>query len=201
MGLWLLLVVAPNQGGEAPYAPGRRIAAIEEGLRLLAAAEAPLTQTLRGVVDVADRSRCRSSLQRLRVACLEAAVARHCRRLPRDAGATCRALGDIMVVNKLSEGAFVSSGERYRLMRARRDYRTALHALLRRRYAALTTAMVLWPAERCGAEEHACWAAAVDGYCLAAAADRGLSWHQCAAAITWFMGSVMRDDSTSERDD
>jgi hypothetical protein len=155
----------------------------------------------------AARAQCRAEAQTPTVTCLigaaRAACAAHSDR------ARCEAAADVIVTNLRATGAWVDEPTRVRMVRGSTDYRAALTAELRRRYAALAAELVLGgqaaardAAARDAAARDAAArdAAAISTLCEQrdreihacepgdAACVPSLPWSRCVAALVWFVG-------------
>lgn len=141
-------------------------------------------------IDLMARTACRSSSSPLLTSCLLKVASKRCTRSP--APQACGLTLDLLIVNKVSEARFVSAENRYAIMRRASDYRTALRRTLQRHYAALALNFRLHPAAACVAEPQRCLAAAIDSYCQGQTVIRGLGWHQCTAALVFFIARHSR---------
>jgi hypothetical protein len=192
--LLLVFGAAPALAGE-PYDTGARVAYVTEALEAARATPLDVLDDTRHFLDVAERNRCKSAFHRLRVACLVEEAKRACRaRRGKENRRRCTRYADLIVVNKLSESRFLSAAEKYAIMRDHVDYRKALRAELRRRYAGIATAFLGTRRAACRPSDAGCLAAGVDAYCMEYTETHDLSWHQCAAALTWFIGTSGRPD-------
>jgi hypothetical protein len=109
--------------------------------------------------------------------------------------ARCEAAADVVIANLRGQTTLIDDATRIRLVRGSADYRTALAAELRRRYAVLASELVLAGA---GADE----AQAIDALCAQrdrtlhacqagdAACVPSLPWSRCVAALVWFVGGA-----------
>ncbi|HEY0992432.1 MAG TPA: hypothetical protein VGD80_35510, partial [Kofleriaceae bacterium] len=107
----------------------------------------------------------------------------------------CAAAADVIVTNLRAANAWVDEATRIRLVRGSTDYRVALAAELRRRYAALAVELVVGP-EAVGSGD----AGGIDRLCMQrdralhaceagdAACVPSLPWSRCVAALVWFIG-------------
>jgi hypothetical protein len=108
----------------------------------------------------------------------------------------CEAAADIIAANLRGQSAWVDDATRMRLVRGSADYRAALTAELRRRYAVLAAELVLaGPGAAAGDD-----ARGIDELCLRRdrvvhACEPGdkacipsLPWSRCVAALVWFVG-------------
>jgi len=137
----------------------------------------------------AARTQCHADSAAPTIACLIDAARAQC------AGdASCIAAADVIVTNLRSVDAFVDEVTRVRLLRGSADYRVALAAELRRRYAVLAAELVLAGAsdeahaidELCTKRDaaiHVCEPGATD--CIPS-----LPYARCVAALVWYVGGA-----------
>jgi hypothetical protein len=183
--------------GAAPPAPmdygaEARAAYLQRAIDALVHADPQTVVDLRAHLDLKQRSSCSSAYRRLRVSCLLDAARRWCTRQAQPAWREgCLLYSDILVTNKLSEAKLVPAAKRYRIMQRFPDYRRELRRELYRRYALLAVELDASGAVPCGRSDPACLASGIDTYCTASAEHHDLSWHQCAGALSWFVGSAM----------
>jgi hypothetical protein len=127
------------------------------------------------------RRRCRADRGDPSIACLIDLARAHCESQP-SARAACHLAADVVVTNLLSESELVDQATRVRLVNRGGDYRAAMRAELRVRYAALAADFAL--AEP-GPDSDL--PARIDRFC--ARPDRQLAWQRCAAALVWYIGA------------
>jgi hypothetical protein len=153
-----------------------------------------LDRTLYG----AARSQCHADTGTPTVKCLIDAARAACAAAGAGGGdrARCEAAADVVVTNLRGQAQLIDDATRIRLVRGSADYRTALAAELRRRYAVLAGELVL--AGSGGGDE----AAAIDALCAQrdrtlhacqpgdAACVPSLPWSRCVAALVWFVGGA-----------
>ena len=135
------------------------------------------------------RRRCRADRGDPSIACLIDLARAHCESQPPPARATCHLAADVVVTNLLSESELVDQATRVRFVTRGGDYRAAMRAELRVRYAALAADFALAEPGRDGDLP-----ARIDRFC--ARPDRELAWQRCAAALVWYIGT---DDGESGR--
>lgn len=180
-----------------PYDTTARVAYVAEALEAVRATPLDVLDDTRRFLEVAERNRCKSAFHRLRVACLIQEAKRACRaRRGKQSRRRCTRYGDLIVVNTLSEKRFLSAAEMYSIMRDHMDYRKALRVELRRRYAGIATAFALSSHAACRPDDAECLAAGIDAHCMEYTETHDLSWHQCAAALAWFIGTASRAESS-----
>jgi hypothetical protein len=139
----------------------------------------------------AARSQCHADTATPTVDCLIGAARAACASAADRA--RCAAAADVAITNLRAQAAFVDDATRIRLVRGSADYRAALAAELRRRYAVLASELVLAGATGDDAQAidalcaqrdrtlHACQAG--DAACVPS-----LPWSRCVAALVWFVG-------------
>lgn len=182
----LTLLSAPPAGAQPAPTREERVTILSSALQAFASLDDEAVEQLGAALDRAARGRCRSSLASLRAPCLQTEVAERCEE--RDA---CRRVGDVLITLKLAESTFVKTSERHRVLREAPVFRLGLRQATTRAHARLVVGLVP-KARRCGVDDHRCLARAIDRFCTDNAADRGLSWHRCAAASTAFIGRRQR---------
>ena len=151
-------------------------------------------EALDRAIYAAARSQCRADAGTLVVIFLIAAGRAACTAAADRA--RCEAAADVIATNLRGQTALIDDATRMRLVRGSADYRAALTAELRRRYAVLAAELVLsGPGATPGAE-----ARAIDELCLrrdravhaCEAGDKAcvpsLPWSRCVAALVWFVG-------------
>ncbi|MFC1611528.1 hypothetical protein ACFL6C_11260 [Myxococcota bacterium] len=175
---------------ENVYDAAARVSYVHDALIALREADPSTLEDTYGYIGVMERNECRSVFHRLRVDCLIEAARRNCRgRKGRENREPCRLYSDIIVTNKLSERYFVSTEERFAIMKRHRNYRRELRRELRRRYGSLVAGFGLSTHPACEAETGECLARGIDAYCLEYADTHNLSWQHCTAAVTWFIAT------------
>ncbi|HMG56257.1 MAG TPA: hypothetical protein VK601_22310 [Kofleriaceae bacterium] len=151
-------------------------------------------EALDRTIYAAARSQCRADAGTPAAACLIAAGRAACAAAADRA--RCEAAADVIATNLRGQTALIDDATRMRLVRGSADYRAALTAELRRRYAVLAAELVLsGPGATPDAE-----AQAIDELCLRRdravhACEPGdkacvpsLPWSRCVAALVWFVG-------------
>lgn len=148
----------------------------------------------------AARSQCHADAGTPPVSCLiEAARAACAGAAGAGDRARCEAVADVAIANLRGQTALIDEATRIRLVRGSADYRAALAAELRRRYAILATELVLADG---GVGTPEAEAAAIDALCAErdrtlhacqpgdAACVPSLPWSRCVAALVWFVGGA-----------
>lgn len=197
----ITLVVASGDSDASPAAHDR-IAHIDRALAAVRALGPAGRDDLDRDVYTAARTRCHADTGTPTAACLIEAARARCATSP-SAGdrASCEAAADVVAANMHSTSDFVDDATRVRLVRGSTDYRAALAAELRKRYALLASELALASAgtdaaaiespgemiDRFCRERdlaiHAC--APGDAACLPS-----LAWSRCVAALVWFVGGT-----------
>jgi hypothetical protein len=187
-----VLIVVSAHSAASPAAHDR-IAHIDRALAAVRALGPAGRDALDRDVYTAARSRCHADTATPTAACLIEATRAQCATSPTDR-ASCEAAADVVTANTRSTSDFVDDATRVRLVRGSTDYRAALAAELRKRYALLGAELALASA---GTD-----AAAIDRFCrerdLAihacapgdAACLPSLAWSRCVAALVWFIGGT-----------
>jgi len=186
----LVLASAPSAASPAAH---DRIAHIDRALAAVRALGVAGRDALDHDVYTAARTRCHADTATPTAACLIEAGRARCATSPGDR-ASCEAAADVVAANLRSTSDFVDDATRVRLVRGSADYRVALAAELRKRYALLAAELAL---ANTGTD-----AAAIDRFCR----DRdltihactpgdpaclpSLAWSRCVAALVWFVGGT-----------
>lgn len=196
VALVLLLMVAdngPGYGGESvqPYLTKNRVAYIEKALKAFQETKLQNIINTYKYINVIERNNCRSSLSDLKVECLLSFARENCSTYrKKKSRENCELYSDIIIVNKLSESAFIKRSERYRVTRnTREDYRTALENRLQQKYGKLVTHFYLTNRFECNNEDLRCLSTGLDQFCLDYTNAKSLSWQYCTSAALWFIGT------------
>ncbi len=187
---WLLL--GKVMAAEQPYLEQSRRDYIASALQaFFEAGELEIANT-QEYLDVAERNSCRASNSDLRTDCLLSYAARNCDAVANQRNAAnCQFYSDVMVVNKLSQDAFITRSERYRILSSNSsDGRGAIEGRLQQKYARLVAHFSLTDAANCGNTDFSCLARSLDRFCLDYANTQSLSWQHCVGAAVWFMGTA-----------
>jgi len=194
-----IAVMALVLAGDALAGPAThdRIAHIDRALAAVRALGPAGRDALDRDVYTAARTHCHADTSTPTAACLIDAARARCATAPTDGGldrAGCEAATDVVTANLRSTSDFIDDATRVRLVRGSTDYRAALAAELRKRYALLATELAL---ETAGTD-----AAAIDRFCRErdvaihactpgdAACLPSLAWSRCVAALVWFIGGT-----------
>jgi len=188
-GIALVIALAGTPAAAEPLPRSAHVARALAAVRALGAeGRAELDRQLY----TAARTRCHGDTAAPAASCLIDAARAACATDPDRA--RCEAAADVIVANLRAATALVDDATRIRLVRGSADYRTALAAELRRRYAVLAAELVLSGAG--GGDD----ARAIDDVCARrdralhacepgdAACVPSLPWSRCVAALVWFLG-------------
>ena len=174
-----------------PYVDENRAAYIEKALKAFQETKLQNIMNTYRYINVVERNNCRSTLSDLKVECLLSFARKNCgtyrKQTLRD---NCELYSDIIIVNKLSENAFIKRSERYRVTRnTKDDFRTALENRLQQKYGKLVTDYYLTGGSECDGEDLRCLAQGLDQFCLDYTNAKSLSWQYCTSASLWFIGT------------
>jgi len=186
-----LLAIWVNGYADKPYQDENRITYTEKVLR--AFDETKLSNLLNTYryINVVDINNCRSSVSDLQVKCLLSHAEKNCNELPNQKQKrACEFYSDVIITNKLSEKAFISTSERYRISNMKEySFRTAFENRLLQKYARIVTQFSLSNAANCENNDFHCLALALDQFCLDYTNSNSLSWQYCMSASLWFIGT------------
>jgi len=180
-----------NSGAAEPYLESNRLAYIENVLQAFRDTKIRNIMNTYSYLNVVERNNCRSTLSDLKVECMLSFAKKNCNALSsQDSQHKCELYSDIIIVNKLSEHAFISRSERYHVTRnSGDDFRTALTNRLTQKYGKLVTEFSLSGGSDCGKDDFNCLAKALDQFCLDYTNAKSLSWQYCVSASLWFIGT------------
>ena len=197
MLLLMMLNYGLSYGSEAahPYLQENRVAYIEKALKAFQETKLQNIVNTYKYINVVERNNCRSTLSDLKVECLLSFARKNCgtygKQTLRD---SCELYSDIIIVNTLSESAFIKRSERYRVTRnTKDDFRTALENRLQQKYGKLVTNFYLTDGLGCDGEDLRCLAKGLDQFCLDYTNAKSLSWQYCTSASLWFIGTSKQD--------
>jgi len=188
----LALVVASfSSRATEPYLDENRVAYVERALEAFRQTKLQKIMNTYRYINVVERNNCRSTLSDLKVQCLLSFARKNCSALNGvKQKENCKLYSDIVVVNKLSEHAFINRSERYHVTRnSGDDFRTALTNRLQQKYGNLVTDFFLTPRSNCEKDDLECLATGLDQFCLDYTNAKNLSWQYCVSASVWFIGT------------
>jgi hypothetical protein len=193
--LLIILVVSPDSYAGNPYLEKNRVAYITGVLRAFSETAIHNIYNTYSYINVVENNNCRSSLSDLRTECLLSYARKNCNETTsaelRD---NCELYSDVIVVNKLSEKAFLDRTERYRLLKnTNDDFRTAMASRLQQKYSRIVTHFSLTDGSDCNNNDFACLAKGLDQFCLDYTNTQSLSWQHCVSASLWFIGTSKKD--------
>jgi hypothetical protein len=164
---------------------------ISEAIQAFRQSPLPGIENLAQYISLTERSRCRAAVEALTVSCLEEESRKNCQTGRRN-HSRCAVLSDVLIVNKVNEKQFVSRDERLALMRrsASGTFGSIFSRLLRRKYALLTSELLLTTREACDEADTKCLGREIDRYCLQNSDIKNVPWQACVGGIVSFMGSV-----------
>lgn len=194
LGFGALAAIAPSPAHAEPLPRAAHIARALAALRALGAGG---RDQLDRALYTAARERCRSADATPAAHCLITAARAACAGDPDRP--RCEAAADVIATNLRGSTTLVDEPTRMQLVRTSTDYRVALAAELRRRYATLAAELALHGGATGdpGAE-----AASIDELCLhrdrevhvCLPGDRAcvpsLPWSRCVAALVWFLAGT-----------
>jgi hypothetical protein len=174
-----------------PYLDDNRVAYISSVLQAFSKTKLQDIFNAYSYISVVDNNNCRSSLSDLRVECLLSFAEKNCKEMSSaELKDRCELYSDIIIVNKLSEKAFIDRSERYRILKnAGYDHRTAIANRLQQKYARIVTQFSLTEAAKCDNNDIECLAKGLDQFCLDYTNSQSLSWQYCVSATLWFIGT------------
>lgn len=184
--LTVLLVLAAPAAADVPRDRAAYVARTLAAVRALGPAG---RDQLDRDIYTAARTRCHADIAPPTAPCLAEAARALCA-----GNADCEAAADVVAANLLSVSDFIDDATRVRLVRGSTDYRAALAAALRKRYASLAAEVAIAGPSGDGAAIdrlcadrdraiHACTPA--DAGCIPS-----LPWSRCVAAVVWFVGGT-----------
>ena len=176
---------------DKPYLEQNRVAYIETVLQAFSKTRLQSLKNAQAYINVVERNNCQSSSSDLKVECLLSFAKNNCRGVGINASRIeCELYSDVIIVNKLSERAFVNRSERYRLLKnTRDDYRTVMDNRLQQKYAGLVAQFSLSKESKCDVKDFRCVAQGLDRFCLDYTNSQSLSWQYCISAALWFIGT------------
>ncbi len=181
LGLALVALLTPRAAA-ADHDRANRVAYLSRAVNAVRHLGSEGRGALADAMQTGARRRCRADRGEPSIACLIDLARTHCESQPPPARAACHLAADVVVTNLLSESELVNEATRVRFVNQGGDYRAAMHAELRVRYAALAADFGL-----AGPGVAGDLPARIDRFC--ARPDRELAWQRCAAALVWYIGA------------
>ncbi len=195
VNLLLILMVSFSCYASQPYLEKNRVAYISSVLQAFSETTIHNIYNTYSYINVVENNNCRSRLSDLRTECLLSYARRNCRETTSvELRENCELYSDVIVVNKLSEKAFLDRTERYRMLKnTNDDFRTAMASRLQQKYARIVTHFSLTEGADCNNNDFNCLAKGLDQFCLDYTNTQSLSWQYCMSATLWFIGTSKRD--------
>ena len=193
--LLIILMVSPASYGSNPYLEKNRVAYISSVLQAFSETAILNIYNTYSYINVAENNYCRSSLADLGTECLLSYARKNCRETTSaELREDCELYSDVIVVNKLSENAFLDRSERYRMLKnSNDDFRTAMASRLQQKYSRIVTDFALTEGADCDNSDFECLAKGLDQFCLNYTNTQSLSWQHCVSASLWFIGTSKDD--------
>lgn len=174
----------------SPYSLEERIAYIENSLQAFAVTSQKSIQNTQAYIGLIDRSTCRSSYERLRVSCLKEAAEQSCKQTGGVIKSQrCRYISDTLVTNKLSESKFISSRQRYAIMKKHNEFRQHVNLALGSRYSIIAVKLATSENFDCKSKDTNCLANKITHFCQVYAPKNNISWQHCSSALIWHIGT------------
>lgn len=190
----LLSLVSLEEAQSSIYEESRLQKYIEDTLGAILNADSNALINADEYVQAIAQSRCSSSRLALRMECLIQETKRYCNTIrPATEQKDCRLYADILVVNRLSEDAFLNRSEKYRIMSKYKDYRRQIGKELLYKYAAIVAEFKI------SGELEESWfkaklppnqklAVGIRNFCSEFSNRNKISWQSCVGAVVWFIG-------------
>ena len=193
--LLLVFIASSSCYASEPYLAKNRVAYVAKVLQAFSKTKILNIQNTYSYINVVERNNCRSSMSDLKAECLLSFAKDNCRETGSgESKDNCELYSDIIIVNKLSENAFITRSERYRMLKnSNSDFRTAVAGRLRQEYARIVTHFSLTEGSECDNEDFECLAKGLDQFCLDYTNRESLSWQYCMSASLWFIGISKED--------
>ncbi len=190
----LLSLVSLEEAHSTIYEEPRLEKYIEDTLEAISKADPKALTGTDVFVQATARSRCRSAHQSLKTECLIHQAKSHCDALRQDTEkGYCHLYSDILVVNRLSEDAFLTRSEKYKIMEKYKDYRTRIGKELLYKYAAIVAEFKIsgeieesWFGDKLPPNQKL--AVGIRKFCSEFSNQNKMSWQACVGAVVWFIG-------------
>ncbi|MEC4674822.1 MAG: hypothetical protein VST68_11590 [Nitrospirota bacterium] len=190
----LLSLVSLEEAQSSIYEESRLQKYIEDTLDAILKADSKALTNADEYVQAIAQSRCSSSRLALRMECLIQEAKRYCNTIRQATEQKdCHLYADVLVVNRLSEGAFLDRSEKYRIMSKYKDYRRQIGKELLYKYAAIVAEFKIsgdieesWFAEELSPNQNL--AVGIRHFCSEFSNRNKISWQSCVGAVVWFIG-------------
>ena len=190
----LLSLVFLEEAQSSIYEESRLQKYIEDTLDAVLTTDPTALRNAGEYVQAIAHSRCSSSRLALRIECLIQETKRYCHTIrPATDQKGCHLYADLLVVNQLSEGEFISSSEKYKIMSKYKDYRTQIGKELLYKYAGIVAEFKIsgemeepWFGEKLPPNTKL--AGGIKNFCSTFSNRNKISWQSCVGAVVWFIG-------------
>ncbi len=190
----LLSLVSLEEAQSSIYEESRLQMYLEDTLDAILKADSKALTNADEYVQAIAQSRCRSSHLTLRMECLIQEAKRYCNAIRQATEKKdCHLYADILVVNRLSEGAFLDRSEKYRIMSKYKDYRKQIGKELLYKYAAIVAEFKIsgeieesWLEDELPPNQKL--AVGIRNFCSEFSNRNKMSWQSCVGAVVWFIG-------------
>ncbi len=190
----LLSLVSLEEAQSSIYEESRLQMYLEDTLDAILKADSKALTNADEYVQAIAQSRCRSSHLALRMECLIQEAKRYCNAIRQATEKKdCHLYADILVVNRLSEGAFLDRSEKYRIMSKYKDYRKQIGKELLYKYAAIVAEFKIsgeieesWLEDELPPNQKL--AVGIRNFCSEFSNRNKMSWQSCVGAVVWFIG-------------
>lgn len=168
----------------------KRVLYISESIVLFLELDQDMVADAETFIKFANKTNCRSSNYDLKVQCFLDTVEKQCEK--EIAGEEefleeCLQYYDILVINKLSESRFISSRERFKIIKKYGKEKNFMKNEFMKRYAALATSFSLSKHTSCFNRQDICFAESIDQFCLEKSDKGELTWQACVGSLVWFV--------------
>jgi len=192
--LTLLSLVFLEEAQSSIYEESRLQQYIEDTLEAILKTDSNALTNADEYVETIAHSRCSSSRLALRMECLIQETKRYCNTLRQAMEQKdCRLYSDILIVNRLSEDAFLNSSEKYSIMSKYKDYRKQIGKELLYKYSAIVAEFKIsgeleesWFGESLPPNKKL--ARGIRNFCSEFSNRNKISWQSCVGAVVWFIG-------------
>jgi hypothetical protein len=190
----LLSWVSLEEAQASIYEESRLQQYLEDTLDAILKADSKALRNADEFVQAIARSRCRSSHRALRMECLIQEAKRYCNAIRQATEKKyCHLYADILVVNRLSESAFLDRSDKYRIMSKYKDYRSQIGEELLYKYAAIVAEFKIsgeiqesWLEDELPPNQKL--AVGIRNFCSDFSNRNKMSWQSCVGAVVWFIG-------------
>ena len=134
------------------------------------------------------KTSCNSGLISLKIECLLTSGTNYCREKygRKKFQDRCFKYMDVLIINSLSEGSFLSRKEKYQMVKKYKNFNKAVKRELMNRYGAVATSFAMSKEFKCGLENVACFAEGVDNFCQRYSDEGRLTWQTCVGSLIRF---------------